>query len=171
MMPIPERPNERRVLRWDDERLPKLWQPQSGLAKDWSIGCAVFLAVLVVICAGFLTMFGGSVSSEELIIVTVIVTVLGGVFGADRGWAEVAYQNAEQEALKRELSDQELHDLLSLIKRVFKDEGWLLIEPVRIRRGNEVWIILTNTEGKGCNGRLVVRKHTLEIVEKACSPR
>ena len=130
-------PNEPGVVGWDDERLPRLWQPERELAKTLSVGCAVCLLVTVVTCAGVLAMFGAVLSLKGMGIAAAAATTLGFLLGAVLGWRQVAVQVAEQRLLKRELSDQQLHDLLSLTKRVFKEEGWVLVEPVRILAGTK----------------------------------
>lgn len=166
-----QRPNEPSVVGWDDERLPKVWQPEVGMAKNDALGCAICLMLTVVVCAGFLTLFGGTFSLNGLMIATVGAGIFGILLGAGWAWREESSQKAEHELLKRELSEQQIHDLLSLTKRVFKDEGWILVEPVRVVWGTDTWTILTNPQGRGCEGRVVVKKNTLEIVEKAFLPR
>ena len=167
-------PNAFQVLPWDDERLPRLWQPRRGEWKVPLLGCGTLFSLITFCGFGCVAIIWNPDRGVMLVPFGIIMAaatasglIIGGIIGARDAFAE----KKQQAMLEAELSEDEVQDLLRLVKRVFKEEQWLLVEPVKIAGDSDKWIVSTNPEGIGCNGFLVVDKRTKEIVRKGFLPR
>ena len=66
------------------------------------------------------------------------------------------------------LTDEEAREIA---ERVCAENGWTFLEPLRVQKKGNAWLITTNSSRRGCNARIEVDGETRAVLAKNFCPR